>query len=139
MDVSAITSIDNITDVLRKIISFTKQRKDILTRNMLDFKEPGFEPKDLPVLEFTEQMTLAIAEHMRNDRLIVRDTDNIRFGADGVFDPRPVVDTDAKQLLQKDQQEYLHYQIEKLSENLINHKVAIELLKQKQRRDRIFE
>ena len=44
MNISAST--DNITEVLEKIIEFTSQRDKVLTRNIEDFADDGFVPRD---------------------------------------------------------------------------------------------
>ena len=44
----------------------------------------------------------------------------------------PVIDENARKLLESDINEYLELQLKKLSENAINQKIAAELLKQKQ-------
>ena len=134
MKVTSKTSIDNITEVLTRIIEFTDRRRDLLTRNLFDYKNSDFRPKDLPVLEFADCMTEAVTEHLRSNRLLMCDRPNVRFGADGIFDALPVVDDKAEKLLNTNTKEYLQLQIHKLSENLMNNRIAVELLKQKQRR-----
>ena len=126
------TTIDNITEILTRIIEFTDRRRDVLTRNLFDYKSNDFVPKDLPVCEFAECMTEAVSEHLRSKRLLMCDRENVRFGAEGTFDTQPVVDHHAEILLQTNTKEYLQMQINKLSENLMNNRIAVELLKQKQ-------
>ncbi|OQY04039.1 MAG: hypothetical protein B6I25_07485 [Planctomycetales bacterium 4572_13] len=125
------TTIDNITEVLTRIIEFTDQRRDVLTRNLFDYKTSGFQPKDLPVCEFTECMTEAVSEHIRSKRLLLCDRDNVSFGEAGSFVVDPIVDSKAKNLLKINTKDYLQMQIHKLSENLMNNRIAVELLKQK--------
>lgn len=129
------TTIDNITEVLTRIIEFTDRRRDLLTRNMSDYKNEGFRPLDMPVIEFADCMTEAVAEHVSSQRLLLCDRPNVRFGEGGCFDAEPVVDEQAETLLSADVKQYLHGQIQKLSENLMNHKIAVELLKHKQKRN----
>mgnify|MGYP000188551422 CR=1 FL=1 len=124
---------DNITELLIKIIKFTKTRQKILTQNISDVHNPGFVPYDLSVDEFTDLLHEAIDEHIHNQRLILRDTENIKFGANGSFKVKPVVDNYAKQLLENNQDEYFQLQINKLLENLLNLRVAIQLLRQRQK------
>ena len=126
------TTIDNITEILTRIIEFTDRRRDVLTRNLFDYKTTNFVPKDLPVCEFAECMTEAVSEHLRSQRLLMCDRDNVRFEAEGAFVTQPVVDHHAENLLQTDTKQYLQMQINKLSENLMNNRIAVELLKQKQ-------
>ena len=131
MDLSS-TKTDNITEILEKILEFTSRRDKILIRNIKQIHTKGFAPKDLDVTEFAELMSFAIAEHIRSERLLLCDTENIRFGAEGSFESPPIVDEYARCLLEKDTKKYLELQIKKLSENLINNKVATELLEHKQ-------
>lgn len=126
------TITDNITDVLLKIVEFTEQRREILTQNILEVDSEDFVPKDLDVSGFADLMTVAISEHLKNERLLLCDTDNIRFCREGSLEMTPIADDEAEQLLKADRRKYLEYQVEKLSENLVNNKVASELLQQKQ-------
>ncbi len=122
---------DNISEVLVKIIEFTKIRREILLDNINNFRSPGFSPRDLTVDEFSGSMDNAIAEHIRSRRLLLCDTENVKFGVCGKFTAKPVVDEDAKQILEESKDEYLELQLNKLLENLLNQKVAAELMKQK--------
>jgi hypothetical protein len=128
------TTIDNITEVLTRIVEFTDRRRDVLTRNLFDYKIAGFQPKDLPVCEFAECMTEAVSEHIRSKRLLLCDRKNVSFGEEGSFDVDPIIDLKAKALLKTNTKDYLQMQIHKLSENLMNNRIAVELLKQKQQR-----
>jgi len=132
MNVST-TVTDNMTEVLTRIVEFTDRRRDVLTRNLFDYRRPGFRPLDLPVSEFAECMTEAVCEHVRSQRLLLCDRQAVRFGAQGTFDAEAQVDTQAETLLQNDIKQYLQAQIRKLSENLMNNRIAVELLQQKQR------
>jgi len=124
---------DNITEILVKIIKFTETRQKILTRNITNIHDPGFVPKDLAVNEFSNSLNNAIDEHIRNQRLVLRDTENVKFGVSGSFKVKPLVDECGKELLEESRDEYLELQINKLSENSLNQRVAAELLRQKQR------
>ncbi len=129
---AASTTIDNLTEILTQIIDFTERRRQLLTRNLFDYKTDGFRPYDLPIAEFTECMTEAVAEHITARRIVVRDRDHVRFEEDGCFDAEPMVDHNAEKLLLSDPKQYLRLQIHKLSENLMNNKIAVQLLKHKQ-------
>jgi flagellar basal body rod protein FlgB len=124
---------DNVTEILVKIIEFTQTRQKILRRNITDIHEPGFVPKDLAVNEFSDLMNDAIDEHIRNQRLVLRDTENIKFGVGGNFQVKPLVDECSKKLLRENPDEYFELQINKLSQNSFNQKVAAELLRHKSR------
>ena len=130
---------DNITELLVKIIEFTHTRQKILTQNINDIRSLGFVPKDLTVDEFSDSLNNAIDEHIENQRLMLRDTENIKFGIRGSLEVKPVVDKYAKELLEENLDEYLELQINKLLENSLNQRVAAELLRQKQGMISVFE
>ena len=123
---------DNINEILVKIIKFTKTRRKILIQNITNVHNPGFVPKDLAVNEFSDLLNNAIDEHLQHQRLVLLDTENIKFGDNGNFEVRPVIDEQSKELFEENQDEYFELQINKLWENSLNQKVAAELLKQKQ-------
>ncbi|MBN1457179.1 MAG: hypothetical protein JW912_04945 [Sedimentisphaerales bacterium] len=131
MDIS-VTKTDNITEVLEKIIEFTDRRDIVLTRNIKNHDHDDYLPMDLDIKGFARLMTVAVSEHIRNERLVLCDSDNIRFGREGSFETAAIVDNEAKKLLITDKQEYINFQIGKLSENMLNKKVATELLEHKQ-------
>lgn len=123
---------DNITELLIKIVKFTQTRQKILIQNIINFQNPGFVPKELEVNEFSDVLNTAIDEHVRNQRLVLRDTENIKFGASGSIELKPVIDEHSIKLLEENQDEYIERQINKLWENSLNQKLAAELLRQKQ-------
>ncbi len=129
---------DNITELLVKIIEFTRTRHKILAQNISDISNIGFVPKDLVADEFSDLLNRAIDEHIVNRRLVLRDTENIKFGISGSFKIKPTVDKYAKDLLDKNRDEYIELQKNKLLENTINQRVAAELLKQKQGLTSVF-
>ena len=124
---------DNITEILVKIIEFAQTRQKILTQNITNVNNPGFVPKELAVNEFSGLLNNAINEHIRNQRLLLRDTENIKFGVKGSFEVKPMVDEHSKELFEENRDEYLELQITKLLENSLNQRVAAELLRQKQK------
>lgn len=123
---------DNITEVLVKIIEFTQARQKLLIQNINNMRSCGFVPKDLDVGEFSVSMDNAVNEHITNQRLVLCDTKNIKFGIDGNFEVKPITDKHAHKILEESRDEYLDLQINKLMENSINQRVATELLRQKQ-------
>lgn len=123
---------DNVTEILIKIIEFTQTRQKILIRNIINIHNPAHVPKELEVSKFSSLLNNAIDEHIRNRRLVLCDTENIKFGISGSFEIKPVVDEHAKGLLEENRDEYIELQINKLWENSLNQKVAAELLRQKQ-------
>jgi len=130
---------DNIFEVLVKIIEFTNTRQKILTENINNIHKCGFVPKDLAVDEFSELLGAAIEEHIKNRRLVLFDTKNIKFGIDGSFEVEAVEDKSAERLFKEKKEEYLELQINKLLENSINQRLAAELLKYKQQMIPIVE
>ena len=123
---------DNISEILMKIIEFTQTRQKILAQNIINLNTPGFVPQELEVDEFSDLLHNAIDEHIRTQRLILQDSENIKFGLSGSFMVKPVSDETGKELLKENRNEYLELQINKLWENSLNQKMAAELLKQKQ-------
>jgi len=130
---------DNITELLVKIIEFTRTRHTILIKNISNIDLPGFIPKDLSVYEFCELLNDAIDEHAQSRWLVLRDTENIKFGIGGQFEVKPVADKYAKELLEEDRYEYIELQTNKLLENTLNRKIAAELLRQKQGKVSVFD
>ncbi len=123
---------DNISEILVKIIEFTRTRQEILSKNVIDCHNPDFTPEDLDVDEFSDMLNEAIVEHVQKHRLIMRDTKSFKFGAGGKFEIRPLPDKNAKKLLETNHDQYVELQINKLMENSLNQRIATELLKQKQ-------
>jgi len=123
---------DNVTELLVKIVKFTEKRQQVLTSNINNMRKADFVPRDLAVDEFSQLLNYAIDEHIQNRRLVLCDTENIKFGTEGTFEVRPMVDGPAKELLDKNPDEYLQLQINKLLENTLNQKVAETLIKQKE-------
>lgn len=123
---------DNVTEILIKIVKFTQTRQKILIQNIINVQNPGFVPKELEVDEFSDVLNNAIDEHVRNNRLVLQDTENIKFVDSGGIELKPIVDEHGIKLLEEDRDEYIERQINKLWENSLNQKFAAELLKQKQ-------
>lgn len=138
MNISSITT-DNITEVLVKIVDFTKRRSQVLTANILDVETRGFVPKDLDVDGFAELMAQAVSEHIHNNRLLFYDTRTIKFGEDGSFETVPVVDEQGRLLLERDKETFLQLQIDKLTENLANNRIATEFLVLQQNKKQIAQ
>ncbi len=122
---------DNITEILIKIVKFTQFRQKILVQNIINIHNPGFVPKDLEVDEFSSVLDNAIDEHVQNRRLVLYDTENIKFHVAGDLELRPIVDKHGERLLEEDRDEYIEWQIDKLWENSLSQKIAAELLRQK--------
>ena len=130
---------DNVSELLVKIIEFTENRQIVLTRNINCMHLSGFVPMDLAVDEFSELLNIALEEHICNQRLVLCDTENIKFGDDGGLEVRAVVDDCALELLEESRDEYIEEQIDKLLENALNQRVAAELLKDRQEVSALFE
>jgi flagellar basal body rod protein FlgB len=123
---------DNVTEVLHKIIEFTRRREKVLYQNINNVRTTGFVPRDLAVDEFSRLLNEAVDEHIQNRRLVLRDTQNVKFGEEGTFQLAPIVDCNAGELMDEDQDQYLELQINKLLENSLNQRVATQLLRQRQ-------
>jgi len=123
---------DNLTEVLSKIQDFTIQRHRVLMANLAGASDPGYRPLDLPVEEFAVIMDMAVTEHTRSSRLLFCDSNNVKFGPAITCSAQPVLDNHAAELLARDKNEYIEHQLTKLSENTLNQKIAVELLKIKQ-------
>lgn len=138
MNLPSLTT-DNISELLVKIIEFTQGRQEILTENINNIHSSDFVPRDLAVDEFCRQLIGAIGEHVRSRRLLLCDTENIKFGAAGSFEAIPTVDKYAKELLEENKDEYFRLQMNRLLENSLNQRIAAELLRQRQGMVPIFE
>jgi hypothetical protein len=123
---------DNVVELLEKIVEFTSRRHELLTENILNIVTEDYIPMDMNVEGFADIIANAVAEHIANDRIVLRDIENITFGEKGDFQCPAFVDHQSHTLLQKDVKGYLRHQIRKYSENLLNKKIASELLKQRQ-------
>lgn len=123
---------DNIAEILIKIVKFTRTRQKILIQNIINVQNPEYIPQELEVIEFSVVLSNAVDEHVRNRRLVLHDTENIKFGAGGSIELKPIIDKQGIKLLEENRYEYLERQINKLWENSLNQKLAAELLKQKQ-------
>ena len=123
---------DNIVEILIKIIKFTQARQKILIQNIINVQNPEYIPKELEVIEFSHVLNNAIDEHVQNQRLVLCDTENIKFGAGGNIELKPIIDEQGIKLLEENQDGYIVRQINKLWENSLNQKFAAELLRQKQ-------
>lgn len=123
---------DNLSEVLLKVLEFTQIRQKILVSNFRDADKPGFVPVDLPCMEFSEILNIALNEHERNNRLLFIDTKNISFLRGGCFEASRLPDNYAKYLLKISIERYRRYQVDKIIENSLNQRFAAELLRQKQ-------
>ena len=138
MNISSVVT-DNITEVLVKIIKFTDTRQKIIAMNMDNSHTAGYIPKDLDVDGFSELINDAVNEHVLNNRLLLRDSESIKFGVNGEFEASAITDYNSLALLEKDRNEYIEAQIDKMLENSLNKRIANELLKQKQGLASAFE
>lgn len=134
-----LSTTDNITELLVKIIEFTQTRQKILIQNINHCNRYGFIPKDLAVDEFCNLINGAINEHSRSRRLLFCDTKNIKFGDSCRLEVRPTTDEHAQKLLEGNRNKYIELQINKLLENSLNQRAAAVLLRQRQEANSIFE
>jgi len=130
---SAVT--DSITELLSKVMEFTKRRRELISANILNVNEPGYQPKDLDVEEFAGLMAQAISEYLQSQRLLLCDGRHTYFLENGRFATVAVVDQEAARLRALDSKTYLQEQMGKLFENVLNGRLAEELLATKQHAD----
>ena len=123
---------DNVVEVLEKIVEFTSRRHSILTDNILNVNTKGFIPMDVNVDGFAGVIAEGLTEYLKSERLLLYDIQNITFGANGSFQCPPAVDHEAVELFHTDLKEYLRFEIRKYSENLLNNKIGLEMLRQRQ-------
>jgi hypothetical protein len=126
---------DNVVEVLDKIVEFTSRRHRILTDNILNVNTPGYIPMDVNVDGFAGVIAEGLTEYLQSERLLLHDIQNITFGENGSFESPSAVDHEAIDLFQTDLKEYLRFEIRKYSENLLNNKIGLELLRQRQERN----
>ncbi len=126
--------IDNVTEVLSKVLEFTDIRARILHKNILNVNTAHYRPTDLDAVAFADIMANALSEHIISNRLLLIDSENIKFGPDGDFEAKAVIDQQACQLLASDRKQYLKRQMKKISENQMNQKVAAHLIERKSRK-----
>ena len=82
---------DNITEILVRIIEFTQARQKILTQNIINVHNLNFVPKELEVKEFSSLLSNAVDEYIKNERLLLQDTENIKFGTGCSFQAKPII------------------------------------------------
>ena len=123
---------DNVIEVLTKVLEFTDRRARVLHSNIVNINTENYRPADLDANAFADLMAKALSEHLISDRLILIDSEYIKFGPDGTFDALPFIDTKACELLETNTKLYLKQQMKKISENLMNKKVATQLIERKQ-------
>jgi hypothetical protein len=63
---------------------------------------------------------------------VLCDTENIKFGVGGQLETRPIINSEALELFEESQDEYIEDQINRLIENSLNQRVAAELLKERE-------
>lgn len=122
---------DNVIEILCKILDFTDRRGKVLHNNIVNIDTENYRPADLDAATFADLMGRALSEHLISNRLILIDSEHIKFGPNGTFEALPVTDTEACELLAADTNLYLKEQLKKLSENQRNKKAAVQLIEQK--------
>jgi flagellar basal body rod protein FlgB len=122
---------DNVIEILCKILEFTDRRGKVLHNNIVNINTEDYRPADLDAATFADLMGQALSEHLISDRLILIDSEYIKFGPNGTFEALCVTDTEAYELLGTDTKQYLKQQMIKISENQRNKKAAVQLIQQK--------
>jgi len=122
---------DNIDEILVKIIQFTHIRHTLISDNIRNCRAVGFVPRYIDDEDFAKVISIALAEHQRNNRLALCDSDTVSFLPDGDFRLEPQIDTEATKLFDSDFEAYVQLQKNRLKENSINNKAACALLEHK--------
>lgn len=130
---------DNVVEILTKVIEFTERRAKVLHNNIINVNTKNYRPADLDAAAFADMMAQALSSHLISDRLVLVDSEYIKFGPNGTFQAIPVIDEQASKLLAADTKQYLNHQMKKISENQMNKKVAAQLIEQKQTRKTSFK
>ena len=86
---------------------------------------------EMEVNRFSDLISYAVDEHVRNERIVLHDTKHIKFGPGGSFKTKPVNDEFSRKLLIEDPDKYLDHQVKKLLENSLNQRIAAEMLEYK--------
>lgn len=118
---------ETILELLNMILHFTKSREQVLIDNIRFLEKPGFVPKDLDAEAFSQIVDAALTEYITHNRLVLRDTENIRFLQEGAFHVTPAQDEDAVRL-RPHAERYFQYQAQKLAQNATNARVAERLI-----------
>ena len=129
---------DNVVEILSMILEFTDRRGKVLHDNIVNVSTENYRPGDLDATAFADLMGKALTEHLINDRLILVDSEYIKFGPNGTFQAIAFTDVQACKLLAADKKQYLKYQMKKISENQRNKKAAAHLIEQKQAQKTTF-
>lgn len=130
---------DNVIEILTKVLEFTDRRAKVLHNNIVNVNTENYRPADLDASAFADLMGQALSSHLISDRLILIDSEYIKFGPNGTFEAIPFTDNQAFELLTADTKQYLKLQMKKISENQMNNKVAIQLIEQKQSKKSILK
>ncbi|MFC1765630.1 hypothetical protein ACFL6U_26590 [Planctomycetota bacterium] len=122
--------VDNITELLNRILAFTRKRHCLLIQNLENMGTPGFVPHDLPVIRFSKAIEEALTEHVLHQRLIWRDSEALHINDSGDLHISAVRDEKAFLLKQSNRHAYQEHLSQKLVENELNRRVTLELLNQ---------
>jgi len=106
-----------VFELLEIVIEFTRRRDMLLRSNVADMNKPCFAPQEFPVDDFVNQVEKAIAEQICEERILLEDSEYVKFSANGGFEVYPAVDEAASVLFKKDIVSYLRLQEEKVAEN----------------------
>ncbi len=125
---------DNIDEILIKVVEFTQARYEIISDNIKKCRLPGFVPKRLDAEEFATLISAALAEHLKNNRLVLCDGQTVMFGSGGELTVKPKIDDEAAAMKNNDYDRYIELQKKRLKENVANNKLAVALYEQKARK-----
>jgi flagellar basal-body rod protein FlgB len=117
---------------LQRLAQFTSHRHKVLANNIANLSTPYFKPADLDPGEFQRALGQAIDDRRRSPNpvagpLDLRDTDQLRFGADRLIaSPKA---THENILFHDQNNRDVDRLMQRLAENTIMHNAAVELIR----------
>ncbi len=117
-----------LSELLSLIKTFSCLRHQQLLKNLNGVDTPGYIPEDLPVTPFAEAMHIAINEYLLSQRLVMVDSDCVRFGCNGTFTVKRQIDVEAQALLVSDKIAYKELILTRMHENTLSEKATQEIL-----------
>ncbi len=112
------TEPDNaVIELLEIVIEFTRRRGELLRKNIAGVTNSEFVAYEYPVEEFVDMIEKAVAEQIYAERILLEDSECVKFGENGSFEVYPSVDQASNEIFKKDINAYIDFQREKLAEN----------------------
>lgn len=117
MQINKIEPDNAVLELLEIVIEFTYRRGDLLRKNIAGVTNVGFVAYEYPVKEFVDMIEKAVAEQIYAERILLEDSEYVKFGENGSFEVYPTVDQASNEIFKKDINAYIDLQKEKLAEN----------------------